>query len=210
MIVVASRTGDDEPASAAAAPAATTARFAGIDQDGIALGSPKAPATLVEFADLQCPFCGVYARDVLPSVVERYVRLGQLRLESHVLAFLGEDSVRAGRMAAAAALQDRLWHFTDAFYAQQGEENTGYVTEEFLSQMATAAGADLEAARSARDDPAAARVLRDAQATAERLGVQGTPAFFVRRGDGDLRPVEVNELTPDAFAAALDATLAAR
>ena len=39
-----------------------TAAFKGIPQSGIALGSPKAPLTMVEFADLQCPFCGEYQR----------------------------------------------------------------------------------------------------------------------------------------------------
>src|SRR5690606_602302 len=95
------------------------ARFAGVPQDGIALGAPAAPFTLIEFADLQCPFCAVYARDVLPTIIDRYVRPGKLRLELNLLTFLGEDSIRAGRVAAAAAQQDRLWTFTDAFFAEQ-------------------------------------------------------------------------------------------
>ena len=53
-------------------------------------------------------------------------------------------------------------------------------------------------------------MLRDAQATAERLGVQATPAFYVRRGNGEPQPLELDELTPEAFAAALDEALAAR
>jgi protein-disulfide isomerase len=209
-VVGLSRGGADEPARAAPQPAATHALFAGLEQDGIALGSPTAPATLIEFADLQCPFCGVYARDVLPSVVERYVRSGRLRLESHVLTFLGEDSVRAGRMAAAAALQDRLWDFTDAFYARQGEENSGYVTDAFLADAGTAAGVDLGAARRAQGGSAATKLLEDSRAAAERLGIEGTPAFYVRRGDGTPRPLAVSELTAEAFAAELDAALAQR
>ena len=118
-----------ESDATAAAPASN---FDGIPQDGIALGSPKAPAVLTEFADLQCPFCAAYARDVLPTVVDRYVRSGRLRLELHVLTFLGEDSVRAGAMAAAAAQQDKLWPFADAFYRSQGAENSGYATDDFL------------------------------------------------------------------------------
>jgi protein-disulfide isomerase len=209
-VVGLSRGGADEPARAAPQPAVAQALFAGLEQDGIALGSPAAPATLIEFADLQCPFCGVYARDVLPTVVERYVRSGRLRLESHVLTFLGEDSVRAGRMAAAAALQDRLWEFTDAFYARQGEENSGYVTDAFLADVGSAAGVDLDAARGAQDGPKATKLLEDARAGAERLGVEGTPAFYVRRGDGTPRALEVSELTPEAFAAELDSALAQR
>jgi protein-disulfide isomerase len=205
-VVGASRIAADDPAPVVS----TTARFAGLPQGGNALGSPQAPATLVEFADLQCPYCGEYGRDVLPSVVERYVRPGKLRLELNVLTFVGEDSVRAGKMAAAAALQDRMWSFADAYYASQGQENTGYVTADFLTETGTAAGLDLAAARATQDGDKAAAVLRDAQAEADRLGVNSTPSFFVRHGDGELQPLEISKLTPDAFAAALDTALAAR
>ena len=180
--------------------------MAGITQDGIALGDPAAPATLVEFADLQCPFCGVYGRDVLPTLLDRYVRPGKLRLELHVLTFLGEDSVRAGRVAAGAAAQDRLWSFTDAFYANQGEENSGYVTDEFLRSTTAAAGVDLDAALA---DEGAPGVLERARAEAERLAVQGTPAFFLRHGDGELEPLEFDDMTPQAFVSALGAALTA-
>jgi hypothetical protein len=84
------------------------------------------------------------------------------------------------------------------------------VTDAFLATTSAAAGVDHEAARGQRDGSVAASVLRDAQAEADRLGVQGTPASFVRRADGKVRPLEVNELTPDAFSAALDEALAAR
>jgi protein-disulfide isomerase len=191
---------------AVAEPAAVSARFAGIPQDGIRLGSPSAPATLVEFADLQCPFCGEYARDVLPTVIDRYVRPGKLRLELNLLTFVGEDSVKAGKLAAATAAQDRLWGFTDAFYAAQGQENTGYVTDDFLEQAANAAGADYDAAEEAANGATAARVLEQAQDDASRLGVSSTPTFYLRRGD-DETPLKIDDLDPATFTAALDEAL---
>jgi protein-disulfide isomerase len=196
--------GDEEP-PAVAAP--TTSSLAGLQQDGISVGDPDAPATLVEFADLQCPFCGVYGREVLPTALDRYVRSGKLRLELHVLTFLGEDSVRAGQVAAGAASQDRLWSFAEAFYARQGEENSGYVTDAFLRSATAAAGVDLAAAQ---HDPDAVGVLARAQAEADRLGVKGTPAFFLRRGDSGLEPAEFGDMTSASFSAALDEALAAR
>lgn len=190
------------------APAANTPTlFAGIPQDGIALGRPGAPATLTEFADLQCPFCADYAREVLPSVVDRYVRTGRLRLELKLLAFLGEDSVRGGRMAAAAAGQDRLWPFADAFYRSQGAENSGYANDDFLREVGSAAGLDVTAALRDREASHATEWLASAQRDAERLGVQGTPSFSLRVGDGRPVPVQPRELTPEGFAAALDSAL---
>jgi protein-disulfide isomerase len=155
---------------------------------------------LTEFADLQCPFCAAYARDVLPTVVDRYVRTGRLRLELRVLAFLGEDSVRAGAMAAAAARQDRLWSYTDAFFHRQGAENSGYVTDDFLREVGAATpGLDVE--RALGDRAHALDALTAAERAAGEMGADHTPAFYLRRGDGPARPVEP---------AALDEALARR
>jgi protein-disulfide isomerase len=189
--------------------AQTTSLFTGIPQDDIVLGAPRAPATLTEFADLQCPFCAEYAREVLPAVVDRYVRTGRLRLELKLLAFLGDDSLRGGRMAAAAASQDRLWPFVDAFYRNQGPENSGYADDAFLQRVGTAAGLDVATALRDRDAPRASGWLASAQRDADRLRIKGTPAFALRVGSGKPVPVQPRELTPESFAAALDAALAA-
>jgi protein-disulfide isomerase len=199
--VAVSRLGHDK---AVASPAAVSARFAGLEQDGIRLGEPSAPVTLIEFADLQCPFCGQYAREVLPTVIDRYVRTGRLALELNLLTFVGEDSVKGARVAAAATRQQRFWDFTDAFYAAQGPENSGYVTDEFLERTTGAAGVDLEAARAA--GPTADRVLGQAQRAADRLGATSTPMFFLRRGH-DETPLVIEDLSAETFTAALDEAL---
>ena len=189
-VMLSPRTPHAETPATAAAPSL----FDGIEQDGIALGSPDAPATLIEFADLQCPFCAAYALDTLPAVIERHVRSGRLRLELHVLTFLGEDSVRAGAMAAAAARQDRLWSFADAFYRSQGTENSGYVTDDFLRATGEAAGLDVERALADRERPEVLETLAEAERAAAALKVDHTPALYLRRGDGPARPIEPTEL----------------
>lgn len=181
-----------EPEKTVAAPSGL---FDGIPQDGIALGSPDAPYVLTEFADLQCPFCAAAARDALPAVVDRHVRTGRLRLELHVLTFLGPDSVHAGEMAAAATEQDRLWSFADAFYRSQGRENSGYVTDEFLRGIGEATpGLDVERALADRGRPDVLKSLTKAERAAAELKVDHTPAFYLRRGDGRARPIELSEL----------------
>ena len=74
--------------------------LADIPQSNIYLGNPAAPVRLVEFADPQCPFCREYALQVLPQLVQDYVRSGKVRMEFRILSFLGKDSVTAGRAAA--------------------------------------------------------------------------------------------------------------
>jgi protein-disulfide isomerase len=175
----------------------------GIPQRGMELGRSGARATLVEFADPQCPFCGSFARDVLPEVVRRYVRAGRLRLRLELLTILGDDSERIARVAAAAALQDRAWDFMELAYANQGDEGSGYATDTYLRRIAQATpGLDAGRALRGAGSATASAVLDSASAKASTLGVDSTPTFYVeRRGEA---PQEVrSDLTPAAFTAAL-------
>jgi protein-disulfide isomerase len=168
----------------------TNARFAGIQQRGIAVGNPRAPLTLVEFADLQCPFCRDYSTSVMPAIVDRYVRSGKLRMEFRNVAFIGNDSLRGAQMASAAALQGKLWQFIDLFYLNQGEENTGYVTDEFLRRIASAVrGLDVERALADRNLPSVQRALTEAQTEWQVAGFTGTPAFLLGQTGGRMTAV---------------------
>jgi protein-disulfide isomerase len=179
------------------------ALFEGIPQDATLLGSDDAPVVVEEYADMQCPFCARFAEADLPAIVRDRVRSGDVQLRLRMLAFLGEDSVEAARFAAAAGLQDRQWQFVDAFYARQGDENSGYVDEGFLRGVAgQVPGLDADRAFADLDDPAVARQLGEAVAAAKDAAIDSTPTFRVGRRDGELRVVTGDEL-PGAISEAL-------
>jgi protein-disulfide isomerase len=192
---------DDEEASAPApAPAQSegggeASLLEGIPQEGVSLGDPDAPATLIEFADLQCPFCAEFATGQLPQVVEDYVRPGRVRLELRLLAFLGPDSERGRQVAHAAALQNRMWEFTDLFFRDQGPENSGYATNAFLEQLARQTpGLDTDQLAQDFGNPDAEALSRQAERLGRRLQVDGTPSFYLARGGGEPEPVEIEGL----------------
>jgi protein-disulfide isomerase len=201
-------------------PAATGARvvdaafsnslFAGIPQHGLELGSPSAPVRLVEYADLQCPYCGEYATQALPQLVTDYVRTGKVSMEFRNLSFIGPDSVRAGRVAAGAAAQDKLWNFIDLMYLNQGVENTGYATASYLrGLLAAIPGLDVAAAFRASRTPAAGAELSAANADASAHGINSTPSFLIGPAGGTLRLFQPASLTAGAFVAEFNGLLAA-
>ncbi len=166
------------------------ARFAGIPQKGTELGSPTAPVTMQEFVDLQCPFCREYTLSVFPTLVANYVRTGKLRMEFHNFDIIGPDSIKASKMALAAGQQNRLWNFADLFYNNQQEENSGYVTDPFLTQIAGGVtGLNVSKALTERFSPAIeakinndnqlARVYGSQYANLPVPGFNGTPSFLL-------------------------------
>jgi protein-disulfide isomerase len=181
--------------------------YAGIPQDGMRLGERGAPATLVEIADLQCPFCAMYSVQAMPAVVRDYVRTGRIAYELRIRSFLGRDSVRAAGAAAAAGDQDLKFQFVDLFFRNQGPENSDYADAAFTREIASQVeGLDVESVVAAADDPLGEPAVRRDEEFAREIGSTGTPDFYLRR-DGRLTPLQVPDLTPEALAAALDAAL---
>jgi protein-disulfide isomerase len=182
--------------------------LAGIPQSGNVLGSPKAPVTLVEYADLQCPYCGEFARNVLPSLVSDYVRTGHVKLVFRGLAFVGPDSVTALRAVVAAGDQHRLWSVAHLIYVNQGTENTGWVTDGFLRSVAGAvAGVDVDRLVAEAASPRTTAAMSEDARLATGDGIQSTPSFLVGRTGKTLSPLVVHALDVDAFRPALDALL---
>jgi protein-disulfide isomerase len=190
------------PSGAVAGTSRTTALLAGIRQSGLTLGSPNAPVRVVEFADLQCPFCRDYAVDTMPRLVRDYVRPGKVRMEFRSLAFIGPDSARAARVAQAAGQQNKLWNFVDLAYLNQGKENSGWATDAELRRLAAAVpGLDVKRAFAARDGAAVTAQLKAADTLAVSSAVNSTPTFLVGRGSA-LKAVDAAGL-PAAIKAAI-------
>jgi protein-disulfide isomerase len=195
-----SSSGGENPAP----PATTSSLLAGIpERDGV-LGDPKAPLTVTEYVDLQCPICARAAESTLPALIRDQVRTGKVKLEVRTLSFLGPDSVKAARVAAGAERQGRLFAFLEAFYARQGTENSGYVTDDFLREVSQAAGVDAGRAIGQEDSAFASARLQRADDDAARMNVQGTPTLTVKRGNGAERVLEASPLDAAAVQAELD------
>lgn len=213
-VAVAVSSGHSHPRSAATGGAVqgvafSRALFAGIPQRGTVIGRAGAPLRLVEFADLQCPYCDEYAVQALPTLVRDYVRTGEVQMQFENLSFIGPDSVRAGRAAAAAANQNRLWNFVDLLYLNQGEENTGYVTTSYLHRLLDAVpGLNVRSALSASHTAAASAALAMANQLAAQDAVNATPTFLIGRASGPLHAFQPSSLTSGPFAAEINGLLA--
>jgi protein-disulfide isomerase len=180
--------------------------LSGIPQDGMVLGDPKAPVELIEFGDLQCPVCKGYAEEILPPIIENQVKNGEAKIDFRNLVIIGEESIPAGAAALAAGEQGRGWNYLELFYRNQGAENSGYVTDEFLEAVAKAAGVE-DLAKWRQDRKKLVGIVEQTTAGAQKLGYDATPSFAAR-GPG----TEGLELlgTPESTGALEEAIEAAR
>jgi protein-disulfide isomerase len=164
----------------AGSPAEAQRLLAGIPQHGNVLGSPKAPVTLVEYVDLQCPFCRAFETTVMPTIIRDFVRTGKLKVVARPIAFIGPDSVRGLTAAVAAAEQNRMFTFMQVTYLNQGTENTGWLTDAFVQKAAASvAGLNVSRFANARSSSAVTRVAKSFATEANADGVAGTPTLFV-------------------------------
>jgi protein-disulfide isomerase len=187
--------------------------LAGIPQSGGTLGNLKAPVTLQYFGDLECPICQQFTLGALPGVIEKYVRSGKVKLEYHSLeTATREPSVFTEQQVAALAAgkQNRMWNFVELFYHEQGQEDSGYVTEGYLQGLAQqVTGLNLGQWSSDRNSSALAnQVTADGQA-ATRAGFTGTPSFLVGKTGSTLSPFVPSSLTEaSAFEPTIEKLLA--
>jgi protein-disulfide isomerase len=175
------RNGGSEPATTT-----PSVDLAGIPQEGAVLGDSAANVLLIEYADAQCPACRFYSEDVFPTVVDEYVRPGEVKTEYRGFPFIGPDSVKALRFILAAGLQNRLWQLQEALYRYQGGENEGWVTDELIRERAEEIpGLDVDKLFADAESTTIRQQADSARGEAEAAGIPGTPTFFVKIGDDE-------------------------
>jgi protein-disulfide isomerase len=216
-ILVATGSGSKKPITKTSSQAPATARevdslLAGIPQKGNVLGDPNAPVTLRYFGDLECPICREFTLGALPSLIGGYVRQGKLQIEYNSMetATREPETFKDQQVAAlAAGKQDKMWPYVELFYHDQGEEDSGYVTEKFLQELAEQVhGLNLSQWSSDRNDAALAEQVATEGQTATNEGFTGTPSFLILKTGGKPEKLEYSSLTdPSSFDAAIEKEL---
>ena len=136
-------------------------------------GSADAPATLVEYGDYECPYCGAsypIAKEVQAAMGDRL----RFVFRNFPISTSHPHAEQAAEAAEAAAAQGRFWEMHDLLYEHQSR-----LEDQDLRGYAEGLGLDVERFdRELADHVHAARV-RDDFMSGVRSGVNGTPTFYV-------------------------------
>jgi protein-disulfide isomerase len=186
------------------------ALYKGLPQDGTTLGSPKAPVTMTEYIDLQCPYCAEFETQTLPGLVKKYVRPGNLRIVMRPWAFLGPDSITGQHATLAASLQNRAFNYASLLYANQGTENTGWLDQNMVtSAAASIPGVEVQKLLDDQDSSTVKALAKTVDGLATVDNVNSTPTLLVGKTGEHGTKVNLSSPTDSAtLERAIDAALA--
>ncbi len=155
-------------------PSAAPVQQISVDDDAVK-GDPNAKVTIVEFSDFQCPFCGRFFRDTLPSIEKEYVATGKVKMvfRDFPLSF-HENAQKAAEAAECAHEQGKFWEMHDKLY-----NNQQALAVSDLKKYAADLKLDTTKFNSCLDSSKYKQETQNDEADGQKYGVSGTPAFFI-------------------------------
>lgn len=190
-------------------PAADTDLSALNFSTGPTVGDLNAPVTMHIFSDFQCHFCKSFHDDVLPQIVEDFVRDGQVKLVFHDFPRLGTDpsianpddlsvemrdpnnqSSLASQSAMCAAEQDKYLEMSDKLFGNWKGIQTGAFNRANLNRFADDMGLNMDSFNECMDSGRYIQPLADSVKQGQGQGITATPMFILDNGSGDLNVIQ--------------------
>jgi protein-disulfide isomerase len=162
-----------QPQQPAAPPQPTTAKIPNLK--GFVMGRPDAPLTMIEYTDLQCPFCRQYVTTTFEEIRKNWIDTGRLRYISRDFPLdFHPQSMPAARAARCAGEQGKFWEVRLALM-----RNANLLSPDYITKTAADLKLDTKAFAACTASPRFdAEIQADMQEGA-RIGVNGTPTFVV-------------------------------
>lgn len=141
-------------------------------------GDKNAKVTLYEYSSFGCTHCADFHMEVLPEIVKEYVDTGKIKV-SFVPFPLDKNSMDAALLAECVDA-DKYFAFVDVLFKKQRDWGLAFNPQKVLFQYASMSGLAKDKAEAClRNDITAAMILQNRKEALEKLGLQGTPTFFI-------------------------------
>lgn len=168
-------------ASAAVASDRNTATLAAksVSLPDMALGSPTAPITIVEYASLTCPHCADFAENVFPMLQAKYIDTGKVRFVLREFP-LDVKAAAASMLARCVANGDASKFFDVTMMLFKQQQGLVERTTETLTAIGAKFGmAEPEVEKCVKSDATLDKLQADQTFAYNHLKVGATPTFFI-------------------------------
>ena len=136
-------------------------------------GPSDAPVTIVEFTDYECPYCRRYYRQTYHQLLAEFEGEVHYVVRNYPLS-IHPDARKAAEAAECAHNQERFWDYHDHLF-----EHADALEPQDLKSYARELGLDGEQFDRCLESGAESETVEQDMATGRRLGIRGTPTFFV-------------------------------
>jgi len=151
-------------------------------------GDANAPVTVIEYSDFQCPFCGNFARNVLPELTTKYINTGKIRFvfrhfplntacNTALSTDLHAQACAAARAAECADDQGKFFEYHDELFLDDSRRTAMSTTN--LKQYGTNVGVDQTTFDVCVDGTSKTNRVAADVTSGIALGVTATPTLFV-------------------------------
>ncbi|MEN9881525.1 MAG: hypothetical protein RLZZ308_708 [Candidatus Parcubacteria bacterium] len=141
-------------------------------------GAKDGKVTLVEFGDFQCPACGAY-EPIVRQVLSDNSETLKIVYKHFPLTQIHRNALPAAKATEAASLQGKFWEMHDMLYDKQDEWSESLNSRDFFLTYATTLGLDTKKFLLDYDSSSLEEKILAEFREGVRLGVQGTPTFFL-------------------------------
>ena len=139
------------------------------------IGSANAPITIVEFTDLQCPFCSRFAGATFDELKRNYIDTGKVRFSTRDLPLpMHPHATRAAKASRCAGEQGKFWELRMALV-----RNASALSPALISEQAKLLNLNVAAFDTCLSGTAFDALIEQDIATARSIGVTGTPTFVI-------------------------------
>lgn len=169
------------------------------EQDHV-LGSVDAPVKIVEYSDIECPYCQS-AHPILKDVVDQYDGDVAWVYRHFPLGFHPEakPAAIASECVSELAGNDAFWEFLDYLFVNQSTA----LNEASYEEQAISHGIDASAFRGCLSSGKYDQKIDDHMAGGAKAGVSGTPSMIIVAPDGSKYSI-VGAQPVGAFSAIID------
>jgi protein-disulfide isomerase len=148
--------------------------------DDMALGSPRAPVTVIEYASVGCPHCAIWERNVFPTFRKLYIDPGKVRFVFREMLNGDPALAAAGFLTARCAGPGKYFQVVDAVFAGQDQIAKEGGATGTLAKIARDAGLSEPRFTACLSDKAGLAALQarvDRHETQDKIS--GTPTFVI-------------------------------
>jgi protein-disulfide isomerase len=150
-------------------------------------GDATATVAIIEYGDIECPFCRHFKQSIYPQMFDEYIKTGKARFYYRDLPLsFHEHALPAARAEHCAGEQGKFWEMHDSLFTDKpeaigpgpgGRDRT--LAQDSIDQRAAALGLDTAKLDACMASTRFADLIQRSSDEAAKMNIEGTPTFLI-------------------------------